>query len=67
MKSSFQTQCKTRQEVANEYGITRRTLYNWFTSAGLKFDRKILTPRDLTIIYATFGNPRDLENFGGKV
>ena len=52
-------QVKTRRQVAAEYGISRRTFYNWLKDSQIKLSqRKLITPKELEQIYATFGRPR---------
>lgn len=48
---------KTRQQVANEYGISRRTFYDWLKKAGIELKDGLLTPKELDIIYQRFGDP----------
>lgn len=51
---------KTREEVAKEYGISRRTFYNWLKQAGIHTQRCMLTPLDIQKIYDHFGRPKTL-------
>jgi hypothetical protein len=48
---------KTRQELANEYGITTRTLNNRLKKANLYIPDGIIFPKYLRKIYNTFGIP----------
>jgi len=49
---------KTRLEIAEEYGISRRTLYTWCKNANLSIpERGALNPQHQNIIYETFGKP----------
>ncbi len=43
---------KTRDQVAKEYGISCKTLYNWIDKLDLPTETGLLTPRCLKIIYA---------------
>ena len=53
-------QTKTREEVATMYGISRRTLHEWFKKAGIEVpERALLTPKNLERIYEIFGNPEN--------
>ena len=55
-------QVKTRRQVAGEYGISRRTFYNWLKDSDIKLSRgKLITPKELEQIYATFGRPRKVK------
>lgn len=48
---------KTREQLAEEYGISRKTLYSWLKNAGIKLKKRLLTPKEQETIYNTFGNP----------
>jgi len=50
---------KTRQELANDYGIDRRTLYRWFKEAQIVLSgRGIIKPKELQVIYKILGKPK---------
>ncbi|MFT6319918.1 MAG: transposase-like protein [Granulosicoccus sp.] len=49
---------KTRTEIANEYGIDRKTLYNWLKTEGIELKkRRLLAPKKQEQIYRTYGIP----------
>lgn len=48
---------KTRVEVASLYGISARTLSRWMKKRNLKVSRELLNPKDLELIFETFGSP----------
>lgn len=48
---------KTRQQLADEYGVNRKTLYRWLKRKKINFDGGLLTPTEQTMIYDTFGSP----------
>ena len=48
---------KTRQELANEYGVSRRTFYCWLKQADITFPPGLLMPRHIEKIYDHFGIP----------
>jgi transposase-like protein len=48
---------KTRQQLADEYGVNRKTLYRWLKRKKINFDGGLLTPTEQTMIYDTFGAP----------
>ena len=48
---------KTRIEVASLYGISARTLSRWIKKRDLKVSRELLNPKDLELIFETFGSP----------
>lgn len=52
---------KTREQIATEYGISRRTLYNWLKEEGIELKRRLVLPEEQARIYMTFGLP---PNFG---
>lgn len=51
---------KTREEVADEYGIKSRTLYRWLVKAKIKLPKGLIKPCHLILIYNKFGTPRKL-------
>lgn len=51
------TRAKTRQEMADEYGIGRKTFYRWMKRAGIQVTNGLLYPLEIEVIYNTFGNP----------
>lgn len=51
------TQAKTRSQLAAEYGVSRRTFYSWLKKAQFEFDRQLLIPKQVQMIYEQFGNP----------
>ena len=48
---------KTRQEVADEYGICVKTLLSRLEEAGIILDPGLIFPKTLKIIYDTLGIP----------
>lgn len=48
---------KTRSELASEYGITRKTFYNWLKKEGISIPQGIIRPCDVRKIYQAFGMP----------
>lgn len=51
---------KTRKEIANEFGINRKTLYRWLKSENVQLKNRLVTPDEQTIIYKLFGFPETL-------
>ena len=50
---------KTRQELATEFGINRKTLYRWLKKAQIVLSgNNMINPKELKMIYLTFGNPK---------
>jgi hypothetical protein len=50
---------KTRQEVAEEYSIDRKTFNKWLKMEDIKIPSGIIKPCHLIIIYETFGVPKN--------
>lgn len=48
---------KTRQEIADSYGISRRTLMRWLSNAEITLDNRLVTPKEQQLIYEKLGNP----------
>ena len=48
---------KTRKQLAEEYGIDRKTLYLWLKHLNLPVKGGMLTPRCLEMIYGEIGYP----------
>ncbi len=52
---------KTRKEIANEYGISIKTLNRWIKKAKLDLPSGLIDPLHLKIIYKSFGFPGTLK------
>jgi len=50
-----QTRFKTREEIANEFGISTKTLRRRLDKAGVIFPRGLLSLKEQHIIYDLFG------------
>ncbi len=48
---------KTRQEIASEYGISRKTLSRWLKNKQIILSTGLVKRKDLELIYQTFGWP----------
>ncbi len=48
---------KTRQQIADEYGISVKTLSRWIRKRNLPIKNGLLTPIEQEIIYEAFGLP----------
>jgi transposase-like protein len=46
---------KTRQQIAEEFGVCTKTLNKWMKEAGLNFRHGLLTPAQRSEIYNKFG------------
>ncbi len=52
---------KYRNVVADEYGISLRTLNRWIKKAGLDIPNGLIDPYHLKIIYRAFDIPKHLK------
>ena len=50
---------KTRQEIADEYGISRRTLQRWLKKMNISLSKGLVTPSEQLLIYRKLGLPGD--------
>lgn len=48
---------QTRQEISNAYRISHRTFDRWLKRAGIQLTPGLITPKELQLIYDTFGPP----------
>lgn len=65
-KSLPKRQAKTRQQIAEEYGVVYRTLHRWIKDSDINLpDRKLVTPRYQDLIYQNFGYPDNMEEEDG--
>jgi len=48
---------KTREQIAEEYGISTRTLRRLFKSHHIKLSQRLIYPKEQLKIYKTFGEP----------
>ncbi|MEM9918268.1 MAG: helix-turn-helix domain-containing protein [Bacteroidota bacterium] len=48
---------KTRQQIADEYGISPRTLRRWLKKYNIELPNRLISPKDQQVIYDLFGNP----------
>jgi DNA invertase Pin-like site-specific DNA recombinase len=51
----------TRKEIAEEYGISPRTLVRWFKKTNVQMPSGLIDPYHLKIIYKTFGVPQKIK------
>jgi hypothetical protein len=59
---------KTRQEIAEEYGIDRKTLYRWLRRLNIELPKGLIFPSFQKVIYEELGTPHQLQfkEFHGK-
>lgn len=53
------SQAKTRQQIANEYQIDRKTLMRWLENKKINLPSGLISPRNVELIYNTFGWPKN--------
>lgn len=53
---------KTRQEIAFEYGIDRKTFYRWIKRSKITITNGLIFPAEMELIYKTFGEPYPVNN-----
>ncbi len=58
--NNFLAKTKTRSQVADEYGITPRTLRRWIKKYNINLPPGLICPKDQKKIYEKLGTP--LEN-----
>ncbi|MCB0636612.1 MAG: hypothetical protein KDC54_08340 [Lewinella sp.] len=49
--------CKTRIQIAREFGVDTRTLRRWLREHDLNFSKRLLTPHEQKLIYISLGWP----------
>jgi hypothetical protein len=52
---------KTKQQMANEYGICIKTFDKLLKKKRIKLDRGLICPKDQVIIYNRLGNPNSIQ------
>ena len=57
--SSGSSGAKSKQQIANEYGICTKTLNKWFKQEGIKIKRGLISPKRQEQIYKRLGIPKD--------
>jgi hypothetical protein len=48
---------KTKQQMADEYGVCRKTFNKLLSKKNIRLDRGLICPRDQMIIYTELGSP----------
>jgi hypothetical protein len=56
MASEF-IHAKTKQQIANEYGICTKTLNKWLKENHIRIKRGLINPKMQSIIYGKLGIP----------
>jgi hypothetical protein len=51
---------KTRQQMAEEYGVCRKTFNKLLVKKNIRLDRGVIYPKEQLNIYSKLGSPRML-------
>ena len=54
---------KTKQQMAEEYGVCRKTFNRLLIKKNIKLDRGLIYPKDQLTIYTKLGNPNSMGIF----
>jgi len=54
---------KTRQQLADEYGVCRKTLTKLLLRKRIKLDKGLISPKDQLVIYSRLGMPDSAQKF----
>jgi hypothetical protein len=54
---------KTKQQMADEYGVCRKTFNKLLLKKRIKLDRGLISPRDQQNIYDKLGVPNSIQKF----
>ena len=55
----FKNAARTKQQLADEYGVCWKTFDKWLKKYKIKIDRGLITPKDQEKIYTKLGIPKD--------
>lgn len=58
MNESSRQILKTRQQIAEEYGVCTKTFNKLLKNKGIILDKGLITPKDQQIIYVRIGIPK---------
>jgi phage antirepressor YoqD-like protein len=50
---------KSKQQIAEEYGICTKTLNKWLRENNIKFKRGLINPKQQDLIYKKLGIPKN--------
>jgi hypothetical protein len=54
---------KTRQQLADEYGVCRKTFIRLLRKKRIRLEKGLISPKDQQVIYDKLGNPNGLQKF----
>jgi hypothetical protein len=63
MKMKFKNFAKTKQQLAEEYGVCSKTFNKWLKKYDIEIDRGLITPKDQEMIYSKLGVPKNSQKF----
>jgi hypothetical protein len=52
---------KTKQQMADEYGVCRKTFNKLLRKKRIRLDRGLISPKDQLNIYDKLGSPRSIQ------
>jgi hypothetical protein len=54
---------KTRQQLADEYGVCRKTFLRLLRKKRVRLEKGLISPKDQMVIYDRLGYPNTLQKF----
>lgn len=54
---------KTKQQMADEYGVCRKTFNKFLQKKQIKLERGLISPKDQMNIYSKLGIPNSFQKF----
>ena len=57
-KKEVRNIAKTREQIADEYGVSTKTLKKWMDYAGIKIPSGLICPAHQRKIYKLLGSPK---------
>jgi len=63
MKQSIKPGCKTKSQIAEEYGICRKTFSTFLLEHGIIIRRYVITRKEQDVIYSALGPPLGYDKF----
>ena len=62
----MKTKAITRQQLADQYGVCRRTLNRWLKENGIKLRNGLITPKDQELIRSMIGHTQIIDKSPGQ-
>ena len=50
---------KTKQQIAEEYGVCTKTFNKWLKKYSIEIDRGLINPKEQEVIYLKLGIPKN--------